>query len=348
MRKFAAILFVCALLSGCSAFVGKKTELNIKTPDNFAKATVNYKIAGGKSPKNIISCGVFSKYIGADNKEYAAKMPENKYFNVIGHNTDFTIYMDIDGKDCSASPMSILAIATLGVFPVRMAKGEIVIKPVLFDNRRGMTFDLPETAVSESVWSGWPLLPFSKGGANGDIIKAALQDLAPDIYAAAAAIAYDKTDDVYDKGVCIRTVCSLNKMKRAKTVSAQDISFAAYHAASLKDFEEIKSKGVADDCPAVINLMTNEKGIISKEQKMYWQLLDFYINNCGDFRKKLDCETGITKDGVIQCWGTPTSAYKLNGDTEILEYKSSKIKGEDVETSKMDFILDRGILTKIK
>lgn len=337
MKKLLSILTICTVLSGCVSFAPANKN-GAASPAVSKKATLNYKLTGQ------FSCGVYA--FDAQNKwdKYLGGLPHNNYFAVAPKHTDYTLLLAAEPKECRVSALSCLAtLFTVGILPVKVSKGTIVIRPRLTDNNENIQIDLPAKEVNISTWSSWFLVPFGT-----DAGKLAVARLGEEIFKEAAAMAYNKHSDLYTKGQCLSDECSVKLLLAADKVSSDDIALAAANAKTFDDFNAIRAKGKADNCQTAIALLSNPYNITPKEKPMYWQLVDFYKEFCADYRNNLSDLVGITKEKLVEKLGTPTSAYKVNADSESLTYKKSRLNGEVVETSEQVFTVDRGIVTAQK
>lgn len=337
MKKVLSILTICSVLSGCVAFTSNKKESG-DIPKVSQKATIKYKVAGS------FSCGAYSFNAEGRESSYFSALPSNRFFLVATGNTNYTLALNVYPKNCSISGLSsIISFLTAGIIPVRISEGTIEIRPELTDNQHGVKLEMPAKDIDVSIWSSWFLLPF-----GSDAGRLAFNTLGEEIFKEAAILAYNKNSDLYTNGYCINDDCRLKRILLADAASTADITFAASNAKSFADFSAVKSKGKADNCAVAIGLISNINNIVSKEEERYWKLVDFYKSFCADYRKNSGDIIGLTKEQLVLRVGTPASAYKVNEDTESLNYKISHLNGDSVEVSQTIYTIDRGIVTNIK
>lgn len=339
----------CIVLSSC-AFITSKTEQTSfdDAPNRQEKMTISYGFSANDSAKfhmEDYTCD------GDDNvgvQSCVSAIPENKYFVRTLANPDYTLNTAVSAKAMPGNGTHFLSILTLGIIPGEEGEYIYTFEPKLINNKTGKETSLSKAEITFSKWWGWFVLPFGTVASDGPM-QMAVDKLMPNIYKEASIIAYDSKSKLYTNGTCATTECRLNVIETASSVSGDDLKFVAENAKTLKQFQRAKAKlsGSYDICRVSLRLVINKNNIISKTDNKYWQLIDFYNDNCEQVQKEgfaNGAEIGINKERLLKRKGVPTKAYKANKDTEMLTF--SKLAGEKVLTE--TYTLSRGIVVSVK
>lgn len=346
MKKCLMLLAVSVVLSSC-AFITNKTEQTqiAQVPYQSKESTLSYDFSSDDSALFHLedySCGGT-----AGVKSCLSALPENAYFVKDNSDVDYTLKTFVSAKIVFGSGTKYLSILSLGIIPGEEAEYTYTFEPKLVNNKTGREISLSTAKIMFSKWWGWLVVPLGAIPIDGPM-QMAVNKLMPNIYKEAAIMAYDPKSKLYTSGTCATTECRMNAIATARSISADDLKFVSENAKTLAEFEKAKAKlkGPYDICRVSLQLLVNKNRLIAKNNPKYWQLIDYYKDECEQVRVEgfsNDAEIGISKDQLLEKKGVPTKAYKPNNDTEMLTF--SQLSGEKVITG--TYTLDRGIVTSV-
>lgn len=335
------------VLSGCTFVTNKIEQQTFESPfSQSERVSVSYDFSSDSSEKyhrEDYSCDGI-----AGVRSCLSNLPENSHFFKTEKNPEFTLETKVSLKVKLGSGTEYLSILTLGLIPGEEAEYIYMFEPKIINNKTGREITLSKSKIVISKWWGWFVVPFGSISSTGSM-QVAIDKLMPNIYNEMASMIYNKKSKLYTGGVCATTKCRIKEILQKEHVSGEELKFISENSKTLEEFQKAKSKlsGTYNSCAVSLGVLTNKNKIISKNNKKYWALVDYYKNECEETRLekfRQGDEIGMSKSQLLEKKGVPTKAYKPNSDTEMLTF--SKVYGESIMTK--TYILDHGIITSIK
>ena len=324
-----------------------------------------YNVPAANQKQDIIpgqKATVAFAYRGLNLLDQADKVvASSKYFQkpVSNDKADYLILADIGVKQIPMAGFlpTVLAACTLYLIPVMDGGEEYTFQFTLVDNSNGTKTDLGKIEATRKSYGGLGVLFF------GSLVRSAVymedkidpvnqERFAPVFEEAlnrAAAQIYDKKSKLHTSQEYVDGGARSAAIAKSAEVSPDDLLFVASNAKSYEEFLQAKTKvkGAINFCALDIMLIANPNQIITKDQTMYWQIIDYYKTSCASFRRNVTSKVGLDKEQLVESVGNPTSVFKINDDTETLSYQKNVLNNGQIVPAEIIVTLDRGIVTKV-